>query len=410
MGLSIPQRTPLILPESVFMSKASMGAALVDAARLGIYPALVGAEKRQGYNAGADLLTQTVDGFDLNSIWDEFQSAISVMNELRSTIVRLLTFPVTNLVDRVPQISQAEFEVASEYGEPRGMRPAGAYFTLGYDFQYYDLASRFTWRFLADAPASQVTAINAMALEADNRLVFSKVMDALYNPTNRLADINGQDVNVYALYNGDGTIPPRYKSNSFDGNHSHYLTSGAATVTSGDLDDMYDHVAHHGYTRENGVQHVLLVNTREAKEIRKFRVATGATWDFIPAQGSPAQFMPVNEQLLGGGQPAATYAGLDVAGSYGNLTVVVDDMFPVGYMALIGTGGPDNLQNPIGFREHQNPSMRGLRLVKGPDPDYPLVDSFYQRGFGTGIRQRGGSVVMQVTASATYTKPSIFAG
>lgn len=395
----------LLVPGSSFRESS-----MDELAKLVGFDQFLGAERRQGFNQASDLVGTTVDGYDLNALWTEFQSSIVAMNEIRSTIVSLLTFPVTNLVERVPQISQAEFEVASEYGEPRGMRPGATYFTLGYDFQYYDLAARFTWRFLADATQQQVEAINAMALEADNRLVFTKVMQSLYTNTNRLADINGQEVNVYSLYNGDGTIPPRYKSTVHDGTHNHYLVSGGATVNSGDLDDMYDHVAHHGYTAENGVKHILLVNSREAKVIRTFKVATGAAWDFIPAQGTPAQLIDREAVILGGSPVAASYAGLDVIGSYGYLTIVVDDMFPVGYMTLIATGGPDNLQNPVGFREHTNPSLRGLRLVKGADADYPLMDSFYQRGFGTGIRQRGGSVVMQIKASGTYDVPVIFAG
>jgi hypothetical protein len=39
-------------------------------------------------------------------------------------------------------------------------------------------------------------------------------------------------------------------------------------------------------------------------------------------------------------------------------------------------------------------------------PDYPLIDSFYQRGFGTGVRQRGGGVVMQIKASGVYDIPT----
>jgi hypothetical protein len=52
--------------------------------------------------------------------------------------------------------------------------------------------------------------------------------------------------------------------------------------------------------------------------------------------------------------------------------------------------------------------MQGLRLVKGANPDYPLIDSFYNRGFGTGVRQRGGAAVMQITASGTYTPPTSY--
>lgn len=397
----------LFVPGSVVASKAEMGRTLVNLASLGIYPSFVGAETGQGgFNAAGDLLTQTIDGFNLNNIWSEFQAAVALVNAQRTTLVQLLTFPVTVNVERVPQISQGDFERASEYGEPRGIRPKGSYFTLGYDFVDYDLASRFTWRFLRDAPANQIEAINTMVIEADNRLIYNKIMEALYNPANRVADINGSDVNVYALYNADGTVPPKYKNNTFDGTHTHYLTSGAVTVDSGDLDQMYEHLRHHGYSAENGVTHLLLVNPAQATTIQGFRRATGSLYDFIPAQGTPAQYMPADALLLNGQQAPATISGIPVLGSYGNWTILFDDMFPPGYMVGIGTGGPESLNNPVGLREHENPAFRGLRLVKGADPNYPLIDSFYQRSFGTGIRQRGGSVVMQVTTSGTYTAPT----
>jgi hypothetical protein len=364
----------------------------------------------QGFNAAGDIITQTADGFDLNSIWGEFQAAVAAINAARQTIVDLLTFPVTQNIERVPQISSAQFEKASEYGEPRGIRPSGAYFNLGYDFEWYDLAARFTWKFLADATASQVEAINSMALEADNQLVFTKVMDALYNKNNREADINGQIVPVYALYNADGTVPPAYKTNTFTGSETHYLTSGAATIESEDLDVLYSKLRMKGYSAENGVPHVLLVNPAEGAVIRTFRVATGATYDFIPAQGQPGAWVDANMTLVGANAPSSTYQGLNVIGRYGHILVVEDDLFPVGYVTLLGSGGRANLNNPVGIREHANAALRGLRLVKGPIADYPLIDSFYQRGFGTGIRQRGGAVVMQITASGTYTNPTILSG
>lgn len=409
-SLLTPSRELLTVSGFAVSDKAKMGMTLVNLQKLGIYPTIVGAEKRTGYNSAADLVTQTVDGFDLNSIWDEFQSSVALQNEERAKIVSLLTFPVTNNIERVPQISSADFERASEFGEPRGMRPTGAYLNLGYDFYWYDLAARYTWKFLADAPASQLRAINSMALEADNRLIFNKVMDALYNNVNRVADINDQEVNVYALYNGDGTVPPKYKTNTFDGTHTHYLVSGAATVDSGDLDDMYTALSEHGYTYENGVSHVLLVNEAQARTIRTFRAANGDSWDFIPAGGQPGMFLETTNgnptTLLGSGLAPSSYAGLNVQGKYGPWLIVVDDMFPVGYMVGVGTGGPDNLNNPVGFRQHENASLQGMRLVKGPNPDYPLIDSFYNRGFGTGIRQRGGSVVMQVKATGSYVAPT----
>lgn len=373
-----------------------------------LFPALRGAEG--GYNSAADLVTETIDGRNLNDIWNEFQTTVALQNEQRSRIVQLLTFPVTANTESVPQVSSARFERASEYGEPKGIRPTGGTFQLGYDFGWYDLAARYTWMFLAEAPASQVEANNALALEADNVLIFEKVMSALYGGNvNRLADIDGQqDVNVYGLYNADGTVPPKYKNRTFDGTHSHYMTSGATTVMPGDLEDLAENITEHGYTRAAGYKHVLFVNSREGKRIQMFeRGVDGASHTFVPAQGAPTDVIDVNEQFTGP-RPPAMYGGLEVLGGYGVWTIVVDDLFPEGYIAGVATGGPENLNNPVGLRQHANPSLRGLRLVKGANPDYPLIDSFYQRGIGTGVRQRGGSAIMQITTAAAYTAPESY--
>lgn len=68
--------------------------------------------------------------------------------------------------------------------------------------------------------------------------------------------------------------------------------------------------------------------------------------------------------------------------------------------------GLDSDMNPVGFRQHANPAYQGLRHIPGHGP-YPLQDSFYARGFGTGTRHRGAAVVMQVTTNANYTPPTI---
>lgn len=77
---------------------------------------------------------------------------------------------------------------------------------------------------------------------------------------------------------------------------------------------------------------------------------------------------------------------------------------------MFGTGGAGNLQNLVGFREHKNPLYRGLRILPGNDQRYPLVESYYTRAFGTGIRQRAGAVVMQIKTgvAADYERPWTF--
>jgi hypothetical protein len=288
------------------------------------------------------------------------------------------------------------------------------YFSMAYDFKWYDIATRYTWKFLAEASASQLESIHQGVLEADNRLVFKKVMNSLFRNTNRTATINGANYNVYALYNADGTVPPDYKSNTFNGTHTHYVSSGAATIDSGDLDSvttgLFQLLREHGYGEANGTQMVVMVNPAQGASIRTWRAnqtnanSAVAMYDFIPATNQPALIVP-NAQGLLGSQPSGNYRGLTVIGSYGPALVVEEEYVPAGYVVILGTGGEGALQNPVGIREHANPNLRGLRLLAGDRTGYPLVNSYYSRGFGTGIRQRGGAAVMQITAGA-YAIPS----
>lgn len=359
----------------------------------------------RGYNAQADVLTQTADGRDLNSIWDEFQATVAIQNAERQRLVDLLTFPVTTVIEDVPQFGSEDFEEASEYGVPKGVRPTENVLSLGYTFKWYDIAARFTWQFLAEATAQRVEAVHQGVLDADNRLVFKEIMRTLFRSDNRTANIKGQNFNVYTFWNADGTVPPDYKANTFDGTHTHYRTTGAAVIDSGDLDEIVDDFKSHGYSSENGTTMFALMNVAEANTVRGFRVANGDRYDFIPAVGQPGLFLPANQELFGN-QVGSTFRGLNVIGSYGPLLVIEEDYVPPGYVPALVSGGSANIQNPIGIREHANPGLRGLRLVKGRDGDYPLIDSYYARGFGTGVRQRGAGLVMQVTANAAYAAPA----
>ena len=366
-----------------------------------------------GYGTEGDIVFTTNDGVDLNALWAEAQAALAVWNAGRSRLVDILSYPVTNEIESVPQVGEASFELASEFGEPQGERLKIGYFQLGFDFADYDRATRFTWKALRDMDARQIQAINNALLQADERLVFKMVMAAIFDPTNRETDIRNNAYKVYPLYNADGTVPPTYRGNTFTGSHSHYLVSGNAKIDSADLEDAYEHIAEHGYTIEAGTQIVCLMNRNQLKEVRKFRTgqvnnnSVEANYDFIPARSQPAQFLDVPMGLLGT-LPPDTWNGLRVYGSYADILLIEEPFIPDGYFLMFGTGGAGNLQNLVGLREHKNPVYRGLRILPGNDQRYPLIESYYTRAFGTGIRQRAGAVVMQIKASGNYECPAQF--
>lgn len=377
---------------------------------LPVLPIFGGDSNLGGYHTEGDLVSVTNDGIDLNALWEEFQMTMAIYNERQAHLVSLFTYPVQNLVETVPQVGDATFEQASEFGVPRSSRVTLDYFQLGFDFHDYDVATRYTWKFLRDADARQIEAVHQELLRADGRLVFRKVMEAIFDNRGRTADIRNQPYNVYPLYNGDGTVPPSYKGTSFDGTHDHYMVSGGAQVDPSDLEDAYEHISEHGFSIENGTTIVALLNKAQIKEIRKFRQGETfngvvASYDFIPSQNQPALIVPNSDGLLGD-QPPNQWNGLMVSGSYAGVLIIEESYVPEGYMLMFGTGGAGDLQNLVGLREHANPAYRGLRLLPGNQQRYPLIDSYYSRSFGTGIRQRGGAVVMQFKDSGNYEIPT----
>jgi hypothetical protein len=233
-------------------------------------------------------------------------------------------------------------------------------------------------------------------------------MRAVFNNVTRTASIDGDSVNVYPFYNADAMVPPKWKTTTFAASHNHYITSGNTPMVSADVDDLLDLLYHHGYTQTRGYRVVLMANPQEASLIRAFNTATGAKYTFLPsANVGGGVIIPANAGVVGA-PSLVNLPGLISIGTYGAATIIEEEYIPPGYLFAFATAGEQQLGNPVGIRQHENASLRGLRLVKGRDNDYPLIDSFYLHGMGTGVRHRGAGAVMQITASGTYTIPTLY--
>ena len=387
-------------------------AMLEKEAALAAWPIFGGTQpvRQEGILTQGDLVTATVDGIDLNALWNEFAESLGIYNEAMDALIGLLTYPVTVPIEPVVQIGEVTFEEASEMGIPRGAGLPMEVFQMGYDLRHYDKRNAYTWMFLAEADARQVSAIHDAVLWAHKRLVFKKVMEAVFDNRTRRANIRNQAYNVYPLYNGDGVAPPPFKNNVFDATHTHYVTSENAALDSSDLEDLLELIAEHGYSPQAGTQYLLLANKAETDVIRTFRRGVvnnngiTAGYDFIPAPSQPAMILPNAEGLLGN-QPNDMFAGVPVIGSYGFLNICEEEYIPAGYLALFAFGGRFDLRNTVGLRSHANPAMQGLRIIPGNYQRYPLIDGFYAWSGGTGVRQRGGAAIMQIDAGSTYVIP-----
>lgn len=369
----------------------------------------------KGYNAVGDVLTRTREGQDLNKIWADFNAALAQNNATRQPLIDLLSAPVDGVVEDVIQPGSERFEEASEYGIPVAIRPQPVTVQRAYPFKWYDLRHGYTWQFLAEASNSQIDAVLNQALEANNALEFEQTMKSLFNNANRSATVTGLPYTVVALYNNDGFVPPPYKGLTFAGTHNHYFTSGAAALDSTDLTDVATHVEHHGFTRAEGYNILLLMNPSDANTVATFRRGVTnnnsqvSNFDFIPSQASNMSLLLPPGYMVAGGLPANTFAGLDVAGSWGPYLIVQDYQIPAGYIVAVATRGQATQTNVVGIREHANAQLRGLIIKPGNNSAYPLIDSFFIRGIGAGVRQRGAAAILQITASGSYSVPATYA-
>lgn len=366
-----------------------------------------------GIHATGDILTRTRDGQDLNAIWNAYQELLRNWNSTRQPLIDLLSFNTDQIVDDVAQGVEEDFEEATEFGQPKSIRPNVTIQQRAYDFKWYDVATRFTFQFLADATSQQVDVAAAQVLEADNRLIFKKVMRRLFNNANNSTVINNVAYQAKPLYNADSEYIPDYAGVTFNAaTHTHYVTSGAAGIDSGDVETLVSLLEEHGYKRATGYQIVVMINPAQAPAVRSWRAnvtnanAAVAQYDFVPPKGVNI-ILPSTVSLFGD-QPAQTYAGFDVVGAYGPYLVIMDSNIPAGYMFAFATQGSSTASNLVGIREHPNSSMRGLILKGGDRNQYPIINSTYIHGFGTGIRTRGAGAVMQITASGSYTVPTIY--
>src|SRR4051812_18939742 len=108
---------------------------------------------------GDVLVNQTADGVDLNDIWAEVADLFNMYNNERSAIAGLLSYRTTQAAEVVPQsVSSDSFEIATESGIPRAIRPPSDLVKLGNTFQDYDLRWSATWKFFRDATYEQVRA------------------------------------------------------------------------------------------------------------------------------------------------------------------------------------------------------------------------------------------------------------
>ena len=362
----------------------------------GAAPYLFGADDAPGgYHQRSDVGERsTVDGTPLETLWDEFRARLAVFNQQHSLWVGTFGSFTNRTTERVAIPRRAKMERATEYGQPALIRTERV--ARGFYLDHWDIGIGFTQEFLDDATDSEIQANRLLVEEAYMRRQRENVLELLMREDN-ITDAK-EGISVKRLYNGDGEIPPEYDIYSFDGNHTHYLTTAGASFVQADLTGAELHLTHHGYGDNSvgGAGGELI-----AFMSRDLVVKARAFADFIPAATSQQASILPDSGIIVGDRPSG--GGWRIEGTVGRIAIVESTAIPAGYYVVTVSGGILSPTNVLAIRQHANASARGLRLNPGRN-DYPLLDSFYDAYMGGGVKHRGAALVMQETAGS-YTDP-----
>ncbi|WP_228032119.1 hypothetical protein [Mycolicibacterium sp. P9-22] len=372
-----------------------------------VFP-LFGSDPAGGFHTQGDVLVdKTRDGISLDQLWQDYRDLLGEVNKHRSAIVSHLAHTTTAVADAVPQsVEEIAFEEASEFGKPKAARPGSA-LLLGYDFRDYDVASRYTWKFLRDASRQQVDHVTESILEANNRNTTRQVLKRIFSPTESLSPENHK---VFGLWTGDdGLAPLPHLGRTFPESTSHYWASGNAVLDSADIEDAITAITQKGYGRTARSRILVFANQVETDKIAMWKSGeesrTGgpvAKFDFIPSADAPPY---LTDKTIVGATAPADLDGLRIVGSYGDAWVIPTEILPAGYVLVVASGGPDSPNNALGYRIHHDPTYQGLLLIPGPGR-YPLQEAHYVNSFGVGVRNRSAAVCIQITSGSTYTAPT----
>lgn len=328
----------------------------------------------------------TLDGQSHSDIWTELLERNAAFNRTMGALMSLLVYNVDRAQDRVAIPSNNGFEEATEFGQPRKRRVQ--YVFRGFPLRHVDTGVGYSQEFLDSANSREILALSDDVEMDWTRENLIEALNAIFQDSN-VTDMDG--ISIKRLYNNDGEVPPKWKTYTHAGSHTHYLTSAALDLAAMAAAEL--HLTHHGFDG----QMYTLANKVDVDTIRGL---TG----FVPAVSADRPIV-VDGNIIGGTSPTSL-GGLAVQGYLGKSAIVEEDEIPSGYLVNWSTGGTLSPRNILGMRVHENSSARGLRLVQGTKQDYPLFDAYWDGYLGAGVRQRGGAVVTQITGGA-YTAPTL---
>ena len=319
---------------------------------------------------------RTIDNISASSLYEKYLGWIDEYNlnpEYVSDFIRRVGLKIdkpTAVLSEAP----LEFAESAELHMPDWQKASEILIPV--DLRYYALGQAFSRRFIQGNASALLDERTKKAIAADQRLVMKKYFGAMLRKS------------AAGFYHGSGYTPPRYKHNTFESDHQHYILSNLGSGDAAwDIDDVRwakEHILEHGYSPLN--LH-MFVNANTIRAIEGW-----ATWT---ASVTPTVPTSLTDTLAAEGFAK----GVSIEG----FVLHHEEWIPEDYMLFLSLDEPC-----VAERVHPNPTARGLRLIPGRNSNCQLEDSYYERAIGTAVIGKGAGVVMRNTTGGAWSDPSGF--
>jgi len=319
---------------------------------------------------------RTIDNAGAGALYEKYLGWIDEYNadpEYRAEFIRAVGVQIDH-PNAVLSEAPLEFAESADLNMPDWQR--GREIVIPVELRYYALGQAFTRRFIQANPARVLDERTKKAIAADQRLVMKKYFGAMLRK------------GAGGFYDGASYTPPRYKHNTFEADHLHYVLShagaGDAVWSIDDVRRAKEHILEHGYSALN--LH-LYANANTIRDIEGW-----ATWT---ASTQPTVRTALTDVLSTEGFAG----GVSIEG----FVLHHEEWIPDGYMLFLSQDEPC-----VAERVHPNPSARGLQLVPGKTANCQLEDSYYERAIGTAVVGKGAGLVLMNTTGGEWADPEGF--
>lgn len=326
---------------------------------------------------------RTMDGIDLNDIWyggAGIAAAVDMYSAADLPLINALALPWPEQIMKYGISERNGFQVLGP-----GERPDRKIVTVA---TAYPVVTKYGYGVGTDLDTLQRSTGREIMLDM-NRPMQEDPEHVLTRFLDKMMTDPGTSNAGYGFWNGQFaaeeqlTAPPRYQQQTFVAGHSHYLTSATNSVLI--LNDL---IAQKQTIRHHGSKGPILgfINSDTVQVLEKLAQFTSTSLirspitDAIAVQGFTDAF-----QLMG-------------------VIYHVSELIPANYVLMVESNSAET-ERPLIMYEPA--SMRGLRLHPGPQNDYPLIESFWDRWFGLKVFRRGaGASLFFGVHGGSYASPT----